>query len=395
MQAPPYAGINGRLDAIFPAAYARRIMESEAAVIDRGGLDALIARLRETGRRVLGPVVRDGVVVYDTLTGADDLPRGWRDTQSPGRYRLERGEGLALFGFNLGPQGWKRIFHAPELRLEGEPPGLPGGQGSRRERHVPPALFGVRPCELAAIHIQDRVLAAGPFSDPHYTARREGAFLVVVNCTTAAQTCFCSGLGTGPRAEEGFDLALTELVDEAGHRFVVEAGSARGRALLEAVPHRPAGPGDLTSAQARSRAVAEAMQRRLPQGDLRAWILERLESPHWEAVAERCLACGNCTQVCPTCFCTTVAHHEDPATGAAWRSRHWASCFDGDFSYLHGGRVRPDTASRYRQWFVHKLATWHDQFGTPGCVGCGRCITWCPVGIDITAQAAALVEAGS
>jgi len=388
----------------------------DPSLIDLQGLETLLARLREAGYRVLGPVVRDGAIVYAEIGGIADLPRGWRDAQAPGRYRLEPTEAPTLFGFNLGPQGWKRTFHTPTKPFSpgergwGEGPTGSGptdeasdptkplslreggwGEGPAAPAPIPTALIAARPCELAAIRIQDRVLKEGVYLDPHYAARREDTFVVAVNCTTAADTCFCAGMGTGPRARGGFDLALTELVDEQGHRFLVEAGSRHGEELLAAIPHEPAAAAAVEQAQALSRQVADAMTRRLPGGDLRARILERLESLHWNAVAERCLACGNCTQVCPTCFCTTVCDREDIVTGATWRERVWGSCFDDDFSYLHGGRVRPDIASRYRQWFIHKLATWHDQFGTSGCVGCGRCITWCPVGIDITAEAAALL----
>ncbi len=365
-------------------------MQPEHVILSPQGLDTLIERLRAAGFRVLGPVARDGAIAYAEIAGVRDLPRGWRDAQSPGRYRLRRTGSPVLFGFNLGPQGWKRVFHVPQLRLV---PTDPGQEESDGKAEAPLALLGVRPCELEAVRIQDRVLRAGAFPDPHYAARREGAFLIAVNCATAAETCFCTGMGTGPRARSGYDLALTELVDATGHRFLLEAGSERGRALIEEVPYAPARESDLAAARAVSERVSGAMRRRLPRGDLRGEILRRLESPHWEVVARRCLACGNCTQVCPTCFCTTVEDHEDWVTGATWRLRHWGSCFDEDFSYLHGGRVRPDIASRYRQWFIHKLATWHDQFDTAGCVGCGRCITWCPVGIDITAEAAALLEA--
>jgi Fe-S-cluster-containing hydrogenase component 2 len=109
-------------------------------------------------------------------------------------------------------------------------------------------------------------------------------------------------------------------------------------------------------------------------------------------VAERCLTCGNCTMVCPTCFCTTTEDLTDLADGSGQRSQRWASCFETDFSYLHGGSVRVSGESRYRQWITHKLSTWHDQFGSSGCVGCGRCIAWCPTGIDITAEVGRLAE---
>ena len=107
-------------------------------------------------------------------------------------------------------------------------------------------------------------------------------------------------------------------------------------------------------------------------------------------MAERCLACGSCTSVCPTCFCVTTEDFTDLAAGLSRRVRRWDSCFSVDFTYIHGGNVRTSIAARYRQWLTHKLGSWHEQFGTPGCVGCGRCITWCPAGIDITEEAGVL-----
>ena len=94
--------------------------------------------------------------------------------------------------------------------------------------------------------------------------------------------------------------------------------------------------------------------------------------------------------VCPTCFCTSVADTTDVTGDHAERWQEWASCFDLDYSELHGGQVRSSGASRYRQWLTHKFGTWHTQFGQSGCVGCGRCIAWCPVGIDVTAELTAL-----
>ena len=132
------------------------------------------------------------------------------------------------------------------------------------------------------------------------------------------------------------------------------------------------------------------MGRSLDTDGLKELLQGNPNHPRWDDVAARCLTCANCTMVCPTCFCTTVEDHTD-LTGADRRAgRKWDSCFTLDFSYIHGGSVRNRSKSRYRQWMTHKLASWIDQFGTSGCVGCGRCITWCPVGIDITAEVAAI-----
>ena len=134
------------------------------------------------------------------------------------------------------------------------------------------------------------------------------------------------------------------------------------------------------------------MGRELDTTDIRELLYRNYEHPRWDEVAERCLACGNCTMVCPTCFCTTVEDVTDLAGEHVERHQRWDSCFTIDYSHIHGGAVRGSTRSRYRQWMTHKLATWIDQFGSSGCVGCGRCITWCPVGIDITEEARAIRE---
>ena len=252
------------------------------------------------------------------------------------------------------------------------------------------AFIGVRSCELHAIAIQDRVLIEGPHADPHYRARRQDNFIVAVNCARAAGTCFCASMKTGPKAESGFDLALTEIDGPEGPLFVAESASAAGEALLEELPRRPATPEEVAAGEAAVAATAQSMGREMPAEDLHDLLLRNLQHPRWDEVAERCLTCANCTMVCPTCFCTSVEDASDLTGQETSRSRRWDSCFTMDYSYIHGGSVRSSTQSRYRQWMTHKLATWHDQFGSSGCVGCGRCITWCPVGIDITEEVRAI-----
>jgi formate hydrogenlyase subunit 6/NADH:ubiquinone oxidoreductase subunit I len=197
-------------------------------------------------------------------------------------------------------------------------------------------------------------------------------------------------MNTGPKAEAGFDLALTEVFGASGHIFIVEAATDAGRALLAEAPHRAATQEEVDAATSVATKTAAAMGREMPSGDLRELLLSNLEHPRWDEVAARCLACANCTMVCPTCFCTSVEDASDLTGAESSRSRRWDSCFTMDFSYIHGGSVRPSVRSRYRQWMTHKLATWFDQFGSSGCVGCGRCVTWCPVGIDLTEEVRAL-----
>jgi len=234
------------------------------------------------------------------------------------------------------------------------------------------------------------VFLGGLFKEPVYKSRREKNFIVAVNCNEPGGNCFCRSMQTGPKVAGPFDLALTEVIQGDAHYFIVEAGSEKGRAVMADVPHRPAGSTEMDIGQKLAKQSAARMGRTLDTADIKQLLYRNREHPRWDDVAGRCLACTNCTLVCPTCFCTTVEDVTDLTGEQAERRRRWDSCFTMDFSYIHGGYIRPTVKARYRQWMTHKLASWIDQFGTSGCVGCGRCITWCPVGIDITAEAAAI-----
>ena len=363
-------------------------------IVERSALDALLGSIARQGYQVLGPTVHDGAIVYRDVRSAADLPIGWGDEQDGGTYRLRRREDEAVFGYAVGPQSWKQFLHPPRLRLWRARRGQNGdGLEITEEPTDAPryAFFGVRSCELHAIAIQDQVFLPGAHPDLSYAARREDALLVAVNCGEPSGTCFCTSMGTGPKASAGYDLALTEVLDAGGHRFVVEVGSDRGALVLGGVPHRAADAADARDAEQVTAYAVARMGREMPQVDLRALLYANYEHPRWDEVAERCLTCGNCTMVCPTCFCTSVEDTADLAGEEAERWRRWESCFSVQFSHVTGGEARLSPRSRYRQWMTHKLATWFDQFGTSGCVGCGRCITWCPVGIDITEEVSAIL----
>jgi ferredoxin len=360
-------------------------------VITPAVLDELIAELARRGNTVIGPTVRDQAIVYREIGSVDDLPRGWTDEQDGGRYRLRRRGDDALFAFNVGPDSWKSHLFPATLTLWKSRRDDEGSLSFEADAEPVPsyAFIGVRSCDLAAIGVQDRVFGHDAYRDADYRARRSDAFIVVVNCSEAGGTCFCVSMNTGPRAERGFDIALTELLD-GEHRFAVEVGSDRGAELLDAIGAGPAAGADADAARRVSERCAAQMGRELETEGIKELLYRNLEHPRWDEVADRCLTCGNCTLVCPTCFCSTVEEAGDlPGTEAA-RVRQLDSCFSLDHSYVHGGSVRSSAKSRYRQWMTHKLATWIDQFGTSGCVGCGRCITWCPVAIDITEEAAAI-----
>ena len=372
-----------------------RLRPGDAVTLAPSALDGLIAALRRQGRTVFGPVLRDGAVVLGEIAASADLARDVVDEQAPGTYRLLPVGGGRMFPFAHGPDSFKRVLHSPALTLFRARRDGRSFVGGGADAPVPPlALFGLRGCDLAALRVQDRVFLGGPHTDPAYAACRDGAFLVALTCTRSGGTCFCASVGTGPRPEGAFDIRLTELAGGGAPRLLAEAGSARGTEILAEVAHDAPTGADRAAAERAADEAARAQTRGLEAAALPELLRRNYEHPRWDDVARRCLACGNCTMVCPTCFCTTVEDATDLTGTEAVRTRRWDSCFAPDFSYIHGGSVRPSIRARYRQWLTHKLATWTEQFGVSGCVGCGRCITWCPAGIDLTEEVQALRGSG-
>lgn len=348
-------------------------------------LDALEAR----NYRVVGPAVRDGAVMWDTIRQVADLPIGWRDIQEPGCYRLEQTGTTRIFDVVHGPQSLKPFTFAPREQLlviekkNGRVSAQPTLPKSERV-----AVLGARACDLAGLAIQDRVFLNDAYRDPYYAVRREGLFVIAVNCTRALATCFCASMDSGPRAHSGFDLALTE----SNEVFLVEAGSAAGQEMLSALTLAPATAAQIRESGRQIETCASSQTRQLDRSHLPQALYDAHEHPRWDDVAARCLACGNCTMVCPTCFCHAVEEVPDLTHSHSEHNRLWDSCFTQDHGYIHGKNLRPTIKDRYRMWLTHKLASWIDQYETSGCVGCGRCITWCPVGIDLTEELPALLK---
>ncbi len=356
------------------------------------GLDEIVQRLRTEGRAVIAPTVRDGTITPDRIDSAAELPIGYTDDQDGGHYRLVPTGTDEYFASSSPIDSWKRFLSPPEALLV-------RGRSSSTDLEVEPvvpdpvafAFVGIRACDLAAIGLLDRVFLAPDAVDPTYATRRREVFVVAVGCVHPGATCFCASMGTGPIPRDGYDLALTELYDGDRHEFLVDVGSDRGAAVMADVSGRPAVAADDEAAAARAERAVAAMGRQLdPLDPPRA--AANPEHVGWGDVAGRCLSCGNCTMVCPTCFCSATQDRTALLGDGVERWRVWDSCFTADFSSLHGNPVRATTESRYRQWLLHKLVTWHDQFGSSGCVGCGRCITSCPVGIDLTAEIRVLAE---
>jgi NAD(P)H-flavin reductase len=367
-----------------------------AAASGRGGgawflasanLGVLIDLLRADGRTVIGPTVADGTIVYAEIQSADELPAAVGDEQGPGHYRLVSREDRRVFGYTVGPISPKRwTFPSPVSLSVGRRDGKSVSFETVPVEAPRLAFLGIRACELAAIGIHDRVLLGGPYTDEDYRARREHALVIAVNCTTTSSTCFCTSMGTGPDVRDGYDLALTELDDG----FIVRVGTPEGADLVARLPVRAADAAQVATAADAIANVAATMGDPVPTAGLHDRLMAQFDSPRWAQIADRCLSCANCTLVCPTCFCNSVIQQSDLDGQVSTAERVWDSCFTAGFARVAGGNFRSRPRDRYRQWLTHKFATWVDQFGSFGCVGCGRCIAWCPVGIDVRAELLAI-----
>ena len=361
-------------------------------VLTLDGLRILLEALREDGHALIAPQLQDGVIVYDQVEGLDALPRGINDLQTPGGYQTLKTEEPSLFHYVVGPHSWKKFLHLPKLQL---------WQAKKHSEEIritspePPsvktAFIGVRACEVKAIALQDKVLIHSDFVDAAYKIRRDNAFILAVDCARAGGSCFCVSMQSGPSVDGNYDLALTEILTP-DHIFLVRSNSEAGENVLKKTPLRPATPEEIWAGQEIVAQTAANMGRAMPDTNIARLLSQNLQHPHWDTIASRCLSCANCTMVCPTCFCTTVEDVSDLKMEEFSRERRWDSCFNLDFSYVHGGAARNSVAARYRQWMTHKLSSWVDQFGSSGCVGCGRCITWCPVGIDLTQETKAIYD---
>lgn len=350
--------------------------------------DELIHHLSDNGYACIAPVVKDNAIIYDEITSVSHLLRGWTDEQEKAYYRIKKTDTDTFFNFTVGPYSWKKFLFPPALKLwEAKRDGKQFVINDNLNKKNKYAFIGVRACELNAIFIQDKVFDNGSFKDTYYSEIRENILIIAVNCTKSNQTCFCTSMSTGPKAKSGFDIVLTEVCEKNLHYFLLETGSEKGKNILQNISFSGASESEIKRADEILSQVSMNMKRALDKNAIIEVLKDSFDDNHWDEIAKRCLSCANCTLVCPTCFCNNVEDTTNLTGEIAERWRYWDSCFNLNFSQVAGGNFRASPKARYRQWLTHKLSNWYEQFGNSGCVGCGRCITWCPVGIDITEEA--------
>ena len=348
----------------------------------------LLGLIKGDGYKLLGPTIRNQVIIYDEIQSAQDLPIGWMDEQDPGHYRLKRRSDQAYFGYNLGPHSWKQFLFPPREKLFSARKQQNGMVVFQENQLIVEkmAFIGARACEIQAISVQDKVFNHKLAVYKQYQQRRDNLFIMAVNCTRNVNTCFCVSMDAGPEVTEGYDLALTEVINDHEHYFVMNVGSNKGQSFCDQLQLQSAGQTECRSAQLLVEKNKEQMVRNVDNEHVHEMLAKSWNCKRWDQVAQRCVNCANCTLVCPTCFCSDNEDKVSLDGSQVDRWQSWDSCFNLSHSSIHGGSIRESAKSRYRQWLTHKFGTWWDQFGVSGCVGCGRCITWCPVGIDVTEE---------
>ncbi|WP_100641648.1 4Fe-4S dicluster domain-containing protein [Alteromonas facilis] len=350
--------------------------------IPRSELEHLLNVLKTLGYSTIAPQVKQDAIVFDFIEGVEQLPWGVEQETAPGRYQLHHTDKQRCFSWNTGPQLFKPWLFQPTQTLWTGVETEHGITFKPAQQDVQKLAFiGARSCDIAALYLHDQHFIHGPYADEHYARQRSQICIVAVNCSQSTQTCFCTSTGDGPEATYGYDVLLDEL--EEG--YLISAKSPTGNEIIEKLATQQAKQTHLSMAQ-QQLANAANQQRQMPTSEDLQKLTQHLSDDQWDKIAERCLACGNCTSVCPTCFCSKQESETDVETGEHGQVRYWDSCFSEQHAYISGKPIRTAISQHYRQWVLHKLANWQVQYGRSGCVGCGRCIDWCPAAIDLVEE---------
>jgi sulfhydrogenase subunit beta (sulfur reductase) len=319
---------------------------------------------------VIGPAWDGRRHVFRKIDAASELSMDYQTTMlSPGKLFIYKPK-EDLFRFSVS--GRTQIKEIPVVAEE-------------------QIIVGVHSCDTHALMYLDRTFL-GAYTDRYYEARRKNTVIISLNCTGIAPNCFCSSVGTGPflNADGGFDMLLTDFGDE----YLLEARTERAHSFLKPAETKKAGSKEMKHKADREKSIHRMITKTLETDGLNDVLKDNPDHPLWRSTAEeKCLSCSNCVMVCPTCFCFDVIDEISMDMKTVTRRRQLDACQDRRFAEVHGGNYRSRRTARLRQFVMHKLNQTH-QYGVFGTVGCGRCITWCPTGIDLTEMAMTIRGSG-
>jgi Pyruvate/2-oxoacid:ferredoxin oxidoreductase delta subunit len=318
-------------------------------ILPKPDLSRLIEEWK-AGATVYGPVRHRDIVAFEPLTGSDE------------------GE-LCLAANTCYPP--KSLFlPQSEPMLRAGMLGLEPVEALTAKRVV----LGIRPCDARACQLLDHVFAGAEYADPYWSEKRRQTTLVALGCTDPCQTCFCTSVGSGPFDGRGVDVVLTDI----GDGYVAETNSERGHALLETLTD--ASQNQIEAASKAKVRAREAVKEPFELDGIVDTLYSLFDDEVWYEVQQSCLGCGVCTFLCPTCHCFDIV--DEAQRGE--RVRNWDTCMFRIYSQeASGHNPRPTNVERTRQRILHKYAYFIEWFDEVGCTGCGRCVRYCPAGIDI------------
>ena len=328
----------------------KRLIKKDAltGVIEKIAADMVVYAPVQDEDNVLFKPVQKGTTFLTTFANTKNAPKN---------FMFPRSE--LLLKYTRTPKGVQFASDAPEA-----------------QRTV---LFGARPCDARSFALLDMLFDQEKWKDPYYIDKRAKTTVIALACAHPPYaSCFCTSVGGSPTSSDGADILLTDL----GENYLAEFITEKGAKLLSYFGDSKA---DKAADKAKEKIAGESageIKVKIPAKEIKPWLDANFEHPFWATIHQKCLACGTCTYLCPTCHCFDISDEMKGADGK--RIRNWDSCMFPLFTKeTSGHNPRSSQKERWRQRAMHKFRYYVDNFGAIACVGCGRCVMYCPVNIDI------------